>query len=138
MLAIHDQHDQFTHQMRNRLKTTGMGLGLVQLLLDARRTEEARATLSSLEHGFQGIAQGSEKPSQKPCQVNRLKSVQFFVHAPECEARICAMTKRSNAQRPTFAAKRTMKPANPVTPVVKSLPPFSRMSGSPATALNVP
>ena len=72
MLAI---HDQFTHQMRNRLKTTGMGLGLVRLLLDAGLTEEARATLSSLEHGFQGIARASDKPSQKPCQVNRLKGV---------------------------------------------------------------
>lgn len=29
MLAIHNQHDQFTPQMRKRLKTTGMGLGLV-------------------------------------------------------------------------------------------------------------
>ena len=42
MLAI---HDQFTHQMRNRLKTTGMGLGLVRLLQDAGALEEARTTL---------------------------------------------------------------------------------------------
>ena len=34
MLAI---HDQFTYQLRNRLKTTGMGLGLVRLLQDAGR-----------------------------------------------------------------------------------------------------
>jgi hypothetical protein len=73
MLAIHDQHDQFTHQMRNRLRTTGMGLGLVRLLLDAGLTDEARATLSSLEHGFQGIAKAADKPSQKP--ANRLKGV---------------------------------------------------------------
>ena len=70
MLAI---HDQFTHQMRNRLKTTGMGLGLVRLLLDAGLTDEARATLSSLEHGFQRTATASDKPSQKP--ANRLKGV---------------------------------------------------------------
>jgi hypothetical protein len=70
MLAI---HDQFTHQMRNRLKTTGMGLGLVRLLLDAGLTEEARATLSSLEHGFQGSARASDKQSRKP--ANRLKAV---------------------------------------------------------------
>jgi hypothetical protein len=75
MLAIHDQHVQFTHQMRNRLKTTGMGLGLVRLLLDAGLTEEARTTLSSLEHGFQGIARASDKPSRKPCHANRLKGV---------------------------------------------------------------
>ena len=53
MLAI---HDQFTRQMRNRLKTTSMGLGLVRLLQDARRFDEARTTLSSLENGFQGVA----------------------------------------------------------------------------------
>ncbi len=59
MLAI---HDQFTPQMRNRLKTVGMGLGLVRLLQDAGRTEEASTTLSSLEHGFQGVAEESGKP----------------------------------------------------------------------------
>ena len=42
MLAI---HDQFTHEMRNRLETTVMGLGLVRLLQDARRFDEARTTL---------------------------------------------------------------------------------------------
>ena len=75
MLAFHDQHDQFTHQMRNRLKTTGMGLGLVRLLLDAGLTEEARTTLSSLEHGFQSRARASDQPSQKPFQANRLRGV---------------------------------------------------------------
>jgi hypothetical protein len=70
MLAI---HDQFTQEMRNRLKTTGMGLGLVRLLLDAGLTEEARTTLSSLENGFQGSAAASDKTRQKP--VNPLKAV---------------------------------------------------------------
>ena len=46
MLAI---HDQFTRQMRSRLKTTCRGLGLVRLLQDARRFEAARTTLYSLE-----------------------------------------------------------------------------------------
>jgi len=75
MLAIHDKHDQFTHQMRSRLKTTGMGLGLVQLLLDASRTDEARATLSSLEHDLQGVAPACGKPTQKPLPSHRLKGV---------------------------------------------------------------
>ena len=35
-------HDQFTHQMRRRLKTTGMGLGLVQLLQDAGLITQSR------------------------------------------------------------------------------------------------
>lgn len=72
MLAI---HDQFTHQMRNRLKTAVMGLGLVRLLQDAGLHEEARTTLSSLENGFQGIAEESDKPSQMPCKANRLRGV---------------------------------------------------------------
>ena len=51
MLAT--KHDQFSPRLRNRLKTTGMGLGLVRLLLDARLAEEARTTLLSLQTGFQ-------------------------------------------------------------------------------------
>jgi hypothetical protein len=55
MLAI---HDHLTHQMRNHLKTTGMGLGLVRLLQDAGRTKEARTALCSLESSFQDVAKG--------------------------------------------------------------------------------
>ena len=51
MLAT--KHDQFSHRLRNCLKTTGMGLGLVRLLIDAGRAEEARTTLLSLQNGFQ-------------------------------------------------------------------------------------
>jgi len=72
MLAI---HDPFTHQMRNRLKTTGMGLGLVRLLQDAGLTEEASTTLNSLENGFQGVPEESDKPSQKPRKANRLQGI---------------------------------------------------------------
>jgi len=70
MLAI---HGQFSDQIRSRLKTTGMGLGLVQLLQDAGRTAEARTTLSLLQYGFQGVAVESNKPSQKPRKAKRLK-----------------------------------------------------------------
>jgi hypothetical protein len=62
MLAI---HDQFTKQMCDRLTTTIMGLGLVRLLQDAKRFEEARVTLSLLE----GV--GSDKPSRQPCTTKR-------------------------------------------------------------------
>jgi hypothetical protein len=68
MLAI---HDQFTYQLRTRLQTTGMGLGLVRLLQDARRFEEARTTLYSLENGFQGVAEEADQESQNPCETNR-------------------------------------------------------------------
>ena len=70
MLAI---HDKFSYQLRSRLQTTSMALGLVRLLQDARRFEEARTTLSSLENGFPGFAEVLDKPSQKPCKANRMK-----------------------------------------------------------------
>jgi hypothetical protein len=72
MLAI---HDQFAHKMCESFKTTCMGWGLMRLLQDAKRFDEARTTLSLLENGFQGVAEKSDKPSPKPCKVNRLKGV---------------------------------------------------------------
>jgi hypothetical protein len=68
-------HDQFSLQMCDRLKTTGMGLGLVRLLQRAGRNVEARTTLSSLENCFQGVAVESDEPSRKPSKANRLKGV---------------------------------------------------------------
>src|ERR1019366_1844135 len=65
MLAI---HNQFTHQSCDRLTTTCLGLGLVRLLQDAKRFDEARATLYSLEEGFQGVPVESDEPSRKPCK----------------------------------------------------------------------
>jgi hypothetical protein len=72
MLAI---HDHFTHQIRNRLKTTSMGLGLVELLQDAGLTEEARATLSSLEIGLQSVLEEPHKPKQNSFKANRMRGV---------------------------------------------------------------
>ena len=59
MIASHDCNP-ITRQTSNRVNATGMGLGLVRLLLDAGLTDEARRTLSSLQnelnprlhHGF--------------------------------------------------------------------------------------
>ena len=59
-------HDLFTQQMCDRLTTTCMGLGLVRLLQDAKRFEEARSTLYLLE----GV--GSAKPNQKPSKAKRI------------------------------------------------------------------
>jgi len=81
-------HDQFTHQMRNRLKASVMGLGLVRLLQDAGRTREARATLHSLENGFNGIAEKSNKPYRKPCKANRLKGVTRTASCSSAPARM--------------------------------------------------
>ena len=78
--------------MRNRLQTAGMGLGLVRLLQNAGRTEEARTTLASLEDGFQGIAEELGKPETLPSKPLARCPTRFLVPDPECEARLCATT----------------------------------------------
>jgi predicted N-formylglutamate amidohydrolase len=60
MLSI---HDQITHEMCDRLETTAIGLGLVRLLQDAKRFDEARMMLHALEDGVKPT-----KHCQKPCK----------------------------------------------------------------------
>jgi hypothetical protein len=86
-------HDQFTHQTCDRLKTTCMGLGLVRLLQDAKRFEEARTTLYSLETGFQGAE--SAKPSQEHSNASQLKRIS--------RSRSSASTRTEVAEIPTEA-----------------------------------
>jgi hypothetical protein len=59
MLAI---HDPLTRPRCDRLQTTGLALGLVRLLQDAGRTDEATAILSLLGDGFQGAAEERDEP----------------------------------------------------------------------------
>ena len=63
MLVI---HDHVTRQMSDRLENTCIGLGLVRLLQDAKRFDEARAVLDALE------GTESDQPSEKPCKAKRL------------------------------------------------------------------
>jgi hypothetical protein len=49
MLSVHGKNNRLIGQLRDRLKTTGMGLGLVRLQMDVGRTEDARTTLASLQ-----------------------------------------------------------------------------------------
>ena len=63
MFAI---HDQFTHELCDRLTTTIMGLGLVRLLQDAKRFEKARATFCWLEEAL-------NKPGQKLSKAKRTR-----------------------------------------------------------------
>lgn len=53
-------HNQFSPQMRNHLQTTAIGLGLVRLLQDAKRFEEARTTLNSLKAVAMALKQTSQ------------------------------------------------------------------------------
>ena len=68
-------HDQLSSHMLDRLKTTSIGLGLVRLLQDARRFEEARSTLYALETGFQVVERAAIMASQIPCKATRLRSM---------------------------------------------------------------
>jgi hypothetical protein len=74
MLVI---HDHVTNEAFDRLGTTCIGLGLVRLLQDAKRFEEARKVLYALENGAE-----SSKPSQKrsgitqrPLRLSRSKKI---------------------------------------------------------------
>jgi hypothetical protein len=53
MIPVHGKNNRFTSQLRDRLKTTGMGLGLVRLQMDAGLMEEASTTLAYLQDDFQ-------------------------------------------------------------------------------------
>lgn len=57
MQATHSAHPTFPPQLRSRLKTVSMGLGLVRLLLAAGRTTEAQAILATLQNSFQDANQ---------------------------------------------------------------------------------
>jgi hypothetical protein len=50
-----------------------MGLGLVRLLQDARRFDEARLTLTLLEYGCESDAEQSDNPNQQRKKANRVK-----------------------------------------------------------------
>jgi hypothetical protein len=65
MRARHSRVDQTTRQLRDRLKTTGVGLGLLRLQLDAGMTEEARTTLSSLQNDFQLLLHGVKETEKR-------------------------------------------------------------------------
>lgn len=70
MLSI---YDTFNAQMRDRLKTVGIGLGLVRLLQDVGLADEAKATLSSLENSFQKAGKRTARTNQKTCHSERLR-----------------------------------------------------------------
>jgi hypothetical protein len=61
MLAIHDRSNE---EMRNRLETICIGLGLVRLLQDASRFDEAEMTLSLLEYGCERDSEPSDKKGE--------------------------------------------------------------------------
>ena len=58
--------NRFTGQLRDHLKTTCMGLGLVRLQMDVGLTKEARTTLASLQDDFQLLLHGVDNPMEIP------------------------------------------------------------------------
>lgn len=57
------KNDPFTNQMRSHLKTTAIRLGLVRLLMNAGRAEEASTTLASLP-SLQCVEEESDMPTE--------------------------------------------------------------------------
>jgi carbon storage regulator CsrA len=57
---------ELARQLRERLKTTGVGLGLARLQLEAGRFEEARKTLAALEDDFQLLLYGVDGETDSP------------------------------------------------------------------------
>ena len=64
MLASHRRNNRLSSQLRDRLKTTSMSLGLARLQMDVGLTEEARTTLASLQDEFQLLLHGVEEPME--------------------------------------------------------------------------
>jgi carbon storage regulator CsrA len=54
------KQEAFGRQLCDRLRTTGMGLGLLRLQLDAGRVEEARITLTQIQDDLQVLRYGVE------------------------------------------------------------------------------
>jgi hypothetical protein len=71
MRASLGQPRQFTPELRNRLKITVLGLGLVRLLLDAGRTQKARTTLRLLQNSCDSAQ--AKKQGQKPRRASSRK-----------------------------------------------------------------
>jgi carbon storage regulator CsrA len=58
--AAQRRRDQFVRQLRDRLKTTGVSLGLLGLQLDAGLLRDARATLARIQEDLQLLRHGVE------------------------------------------------------------------------------
>jgi hypothetical protein len=69
MRALHSRVDQITRQLSDRLKNTGVGLGLLRLQLDVGMTEEARTTLASLQNDFQLLLHGVKETGRPPVKL---------------------------------------------------------------------
>jgi carbon storage regulator CsrA len=67
-------------QMRDRLQVTGVGLGTVQLLLDAGLTHAAKQTLARIRDDFQLLRYGldgelEDVPPQRPATPRKAKAL---------------------------------------------------------------
>lgn len=60
------KNGELARSLVEQLKTTGMGLGLLRLQLEAGNADEARATLSALHEEFQRLLGGVEKKAEFP------------------------------------------------------------------------
>jgi uncharacterized protein HemY len=61
-------HDSFSPELRHRLQNAVMGLGLVRLLLDTGRTQEAQSTLASLQNGYPSVQEALRPLRKRRCK----------------------------------------------------------------------
>ncbi len=66
--------DEFVRQVHDRLKTTGVGLGLLRLQLDVGLAEEAKATLAGLQNDFQELLPTVKSGTFHARSARRLRS----------------------------------------------------------------
>jgi hypothetical protein len=100
-------HDHATRQTRNRLKTAAMGLGLVRLLQDAGRAEEAKSTLSLLENEFRGVVKESDadlrqSPKDRACVAGVSLLAPLMLAASAVLLSVVGVTS-ANEKRPELA-----------------------------------
>ncbi len=93
--ALEKAQDEFVRQLHDRLKTTGVGLGLLRLQLDVGVTEEAKATLAALEEDFQVLLHGVEgeienslaTPPNKACKPQKAAALAREIQTKRDQAR---------------------------------------------------
>jgi carbon storage regulator CsrA len=79
-ITVERKQDPFRRQLCEKLRTTGCGLGLVRLQLDAGLLEEAAATLARIQADFQVLRYGVEgemedSPAPAPAKARKQKAL---------------------------------------------------------------
>jgi sRNA-binding carbon storage regulator CsrA len=90
--AAEVKQDKFKRQLSAWLKTTGMGLGLLRLQLDAGLFEEARAAVACIQNDFQLLRHGVEGETESLSPKRSLSPAALLRdHEPELGDSFCGV-----------------------------------------------